>query len=74
MTRLTAVTDRALPYLGPTLALLVGLVGLGRRSLDVDEAAIVAAARSAFPPSQRSTSATACVMTTRGMPYSLPLG
>ena len=48
MTRLTAVTDRALPYLGPALALLVGLVGLGRRSLDVDEAAIVAAAHGSF--------------------------
>ena len=46
--RLIAVTDRALPYLGPALALIVGLVGLGRRSLDVDEAAIVAAAHGSF--------------------------
>jgi 4-amino-4-deoxy-L-arabinose transferase-like glycosyltransferase len=46
--RLLAVTDRALPYLGPALALLVGLVGLGGRSLDVDEAAIVAAAQGSF--------------------------
>ena len=38
MRRLIAVIDRALPYLGPALALIVGLVGLGRRSLDVDEA------------------------------------
>ena len=48
MRRLIAVTDRALPYLGPALALIVGLVGLGRRSLDVDEAAIVAAAHGSF--------------------------
>jgi mannosyltransferase len=46
--RLLAVTDRALPYLGPALALIAGLVGLGRRSLDVDEAAIVAAAHGSF--------------------------
>ena len=46
--RLLAVTDRALPYLGPALALIVGLVELGRRSLDVDEAAIVAAAHGSF--------------------------
>jgi mannosyltransferase len=42
--RAIAVLDRALPYLGPGLALLLGLVALGRRSLDVDEAAAVAAA------------------------------
>ena len=48
MRRLLAVTDRALPYLGPALALIVGLAGLGRRSLDVDEAAIVAAAHGSF--------------------------
>ena len=48
MRRLIAVTDRALPYLGPALALIVGLVGLGRRSLDTDEAAIVAAAHGSF--------------------------
>ena len=40
--------DRALPFLGPGLALLLGLVGLGHRSLDVDEAAAVAAARGSF--------------------------
>ena len=48
MRRLLAVTDRALPYLGPALALIAGLIGLGRRSLDVDEAAIVAAAHGSF--------------------------
>lgn len=46
--RLLAVIDRALPYLGPALALVLGLVGAGRRSLDVDEAAVVAAARGPF--------------------------
>ncbi len=46
--RLLAVTDRALPYLGPAVALVVGIVELGRRSLDVDEAAIVAAAQGSF--------------------------
>lgn len=46
--RLLAVTDRALPYLGPGLALAIGLAGLGRRSLDVDEAAAVAAAHGSF--------------------------
>jgi mannosyltransferase len=46
--RAIAVLDRALPYLGPGLALLLGLVALGRRSLDVDEAAAVAAAHGTF--------------------------
>jgi mannosyltransferase len=46
--RLIAVIDRALPYLGPALALVLGLAGLGRRSLDVDEAAAVAAAHGSF--------------------------
>jgi mannosyltransferase len=46
--RALAVLDRALPFLGPGLALLLGLVGLGHRSLDVDEAAAVAAARGSF--------------------------
>ena len=40
--------DRALPYLGPAFALVLGVVGLGRRSLDVDEAAVVAAAHGSF--------------------------
>jgi mannosyltransferase len=43
--RLLAVTDRTLPYLGPALALVVGVAALGRRSLDVDEAAAVEAAQ-----------------------------
>jgi mannosyltransferase len=47
-TRVLAVTDRVLPYLGPGLALLLGIVALGRRSLDVAEAAAVAAAQGSF--------------------------
>jgi len=43
-----AVADRVLPYLGPGLALVLGLLALGRRSLDVGEAAAVAAARGSF--------------------------
>ena len=43
-----AVFDRALPYLGPGLALVLGIVALGRRSLDVGEAAAVAAAQGSF--------------------------
>jgi mannosyltransferase len=46
--RAVAVIERALPYLGPALALALGLVGLGRRSLDVDEAWTVAAAHGTF--------------------------
>jgi mannosyltransferase len=46
--RLLAGIDRALPYLGPALALAVGVAGLGRRSLDVDEAAAVAAVHGSF--------------------------
>ena len=46
--RAHAVFDHVLPYLGPGLALLLGLVGLGRRSLDVDEATTVAAAQGSF--------------------------
>ena len=48
MGRLLAVTDRALPYAGPVLALVLGAVALGRRSLDVEEAAVVAAAQGSF--------------------------
>ena len=40
--------DRVLPYAGPGLAALLGLVALGHRSLDTDEAATVAGARGAF--------------------------
>lgn len=46
--RASVVLDRALPYLGPGLALVLGIAALGRRSLDTDEAAMVAAARGAF--------------------------
>ena len=46
--RLLALIDRALPYLGPALALALGLAGLGRRSLDVDEAAAVVAVQGSF--------------------------
>lgn len=46
--RVSAVLDRVLPYLGPGLALVLGLAALGHRSLDTDEAAAVAAARGPF--------------------------
>ena len=46
--RASAVLDRALPYLGPGLALVLGLVALGHRSLDTGEAAAVSAARGTF--------------------------
>ncbi len=46
--RAYAVLDRVLPLLGPGLALVLGLVALGHRSLDVDEAAAVAAAQGSF--------------------------
>lgn len=46
--RILAVGDRVLPYLGPGLALVLGVVALGRRSLDVGEAAAVAAAQGSF--------------------------
>jgi mannosyltransferase len=46
--RAHAVLDRVLPHLGPALALALGLVALGHRSLDVDEAATLAAAQGDF--------------------------
>ena len=46
--RLVATLDRALPYAGPVLALALGAIALGRRALDVDEAAAVAAATGSF--------------------------
>jgi mannosyltransferase len=46
--RAAAVLDRALPYLGPALALVLGLAALGHRSLDTDEATTVVAARGSF--------------------------
>lgn len=46
--RSIAVLERAVPYLGPALAAVLGLVALGRRSLSIDEAAIFAAAQGSF--------------------------
>jgi dolichyl-phosphate-mannose-protein mannosyltransferase len=46
--RLVAVLDRALPYLGPALAGVLGLVALGRRAFVVDEASLVAAVQGSF--------------------------
>jgi hypothetical protein len=47
-TRALALLDRALPYLGPGVALVLGLAGLGHRPLGLDEATGVAAATGAF--------------------------
>jgi len=46
--RATALLDRVLPYLGPGLALVLGVAALGHRSLDTEEAATVLAARGSF--------------------------
>lgn len=46
--RAAALLDRVLPYLGPGLALVLGVAALGHRSLDTDEAATVVAARGSF--------------------------
>jgi mannosyltransferase len=46
--RALAILDRVLPYLGPAIALVLGTVAAGRRSLDVDEAVAVANARGSF--------------------------
>ena len=46
--RLVATLDRVLPYAGPLLALALGAIAVGRRALDVDEAAAVAAATGSF--------------------------
>ena len=46
--RAAVVLDRVLPYLGPGLALVLGLAVLGHRSLDTDEAVTVIAARGSF--------------------------
>ena len=46
--RLVVVLERALPFAGPALALVLGAVALGRRPLDVDEASALAAARGSF--------------------------
>lgn len=46
--RRTTLVRRALPIVGPALALVLGLVALGRRPLDAGEAAAVAAASGPF--------------------------
>ena len=46
--RLVATLERTLPFLGPALAAVLGSVALAHRSLDMDEAAAVAAARGSF--------------------------
>ncbi len=46
--RWIAILDRALPYLGPLVAAVLGLVALGRRSLDIDEASVLVAAHGSF--------------------------
>jgi mannosyltransferase len=46
--RVVAVLDRVLPFLGPGLAALLGLAALGRRSLGVDEASLLAAVQGSF--------------------------
>ena len=46
--RVTASLDRALPFLGPGLAALLGLVALGRAPVDVDEATTIDAVRGSF--------------------------
>jgi mannosyltransferase len=46
--RFVAALDRALPFLGPALAAVLGVVALGRRSLVVDEASLLAAAQGSF--------------------------
>lgn len=46
--QLAAPLERAAPYLGPGLGFVLGLVALGRASLDVDEAATIAAVRGSF--------------------------
>ncbi len=46
--RAATALDRALPFLGPGVALVLGLVALGHRPLDTGEAAAVIAARGSF--------------------------
>jgi mannosyltransferase len=46
--RFLAALDRVLPFLGPALAAVLGLVALGRRSLVIDEASLLAAAQGSF--------------------------
>lgn len=46
--RASSLLERALPFLGPAVALAVGLPALGRAPFDVDEAATVAAVQGTF--------------------------
>jgi mannosyltransferase len=46
--RLLAALDRALPYLGPAFAAVLGLAALGRRALVVDEASLLSSAQGSF--------------------------
>jgi mannosyltransferase len=46
--RLLAALDRVLPFLGPALAAVLGLVALGRRALVVDETSLLAAVQGPF--------------------------
>ena len=46
--RVTASLDQALPFLGPGLAAVLGLVALGRAPIDVDEATTIDAVRGSF--------------------------
>ena len=46
--RLTTSLDRALPFVGPGIAALLGLVALGRPPVDVDEATTIDTVRGSF--------------------------
>lgn len=46
--RSVVVLDRALPFLGPGLAAVLGLVALERRSLTIDEGSVLAATQGSF--------------------------
>ena len=46
--RFVSVLDRALPFLGPALAGVLGFAALGRRALVVDEASLLAAVQGSF--------------------------
>jgi len=46
--RFVSVLDRALPFLGPALAGVLGFAALGRRALVLDEASLLAAVQGSF--------------------------
>ena len=46
--RVTAAGERLLPFAGPAVALVLGVVALGRAPVDVDESATIAAASGPF--------------------------